>query len=69
MLDSDQALDWYFNHYLKRQLDVNYGIRDEDGQLMMGDQPVKVEYGKIIVRDNVYPATSDLWALWKKIQI
>ena len=57
------ALDFYFNHYPKNKLDTNYGIRYEDGHLMMGSEPVEVEDNKIIVGQNEYPTTNDLWAL------
>ena len=64
MLDSNQSLDFYFHHYLKNKLDVNYGIRKENDQLMMRDQAVVVkDNNNIIVENNVYSSTNDLWAL------
>ena len=63
IVDSNQALDFYFNHYPKNKLDTNYGIRYDENILMMGDKPVEVENDKIIVGDNEYPTTQGLWAL------
>ena len=61
--DGINALDFYYNHYPRQSLDVNYGIRVENGNLLIGDQPVKVEDNKIIVGDKEYVSTPQLWAL------
>ena len=61
--DGSNALDFYFNHYPRESLDVNYGIRIENGELVIGDQPVKIEDNKIIINDKEYVSTPKLWAL------
>ena len=57
------ALDFCYNHYPRQSLDVNYGIRVENGDLLIGDQPVKVEDNKIIINGKEYVSTPNLWAL------
>ena len=57
------ALDFYYNHYPRQSLDVNYGIRVENGDLLIGEQPVKVEDNKIIINGKEYVSTPNLWTL------
>ena len=62
--DGNNALDFYYNYYPRRSLDINYGIRKgDDGEPVIGDQPVKFEENKIIIGDKEYDSTSQLWAL------
>ena len=42
---------------------MNYGIRNENEGLVIGDLPVKVEDNKIIIGDKEYVSTPQLWAL------
>ena len=46
--DGSNALDFYFNHYPKKNLDENYGIRVQGDQLVIGDQAVEIKGNKII---------------------
>jgi hypothetical protein len=57
------ALDFYLHRYPKTKLDVNYGIRDESGRLMMGDTEVDVKDNNIHVKEHEFKGTNDLWSL------
>ena len=62
--DGSLALDFYYNHYPKNKLDDNYGLRMNDNdELVIGDQPVKIEGNNIIINDKEYVGTPNLWAL------
>ena len=62
--DGSLALDFYYNHYPKNKLDDNYGLRmDDNDELVIGDQPVKIEGNNIIINDKEYVGTPNLWAL------
>ena len=43
---------------------MNYGIqKGNDGEPVIGDQPVKFKGDKIIINDREYDSTTQLWAL------
>ena len=63
ILDGEYAMEFYFNDFPENRLDVNYGIRLEDNQLIMGNKQIDLRDNKIIVGNNEYTGTRDLWAL------
>ena len=57
------AIDYYLDH--EKNLDKYYGIKEEDGNLVLGNKQVLVddENSNITVDDRVYEGTPGLWAL------
>ena len=63
ILDGEYAMQFYFNDFPENRRDENYGIRIEDNELFMGNKEINLDGNKIIVGNNEYTGTRDLWAL------
>ena len=56
------AIDYYLNH--EKNLDRYYGIKEEDGNLVLGNKQVLVdENSDITIDDQTYVGTPGLWAM------
>ena len=56
-------LDFYLHRFTPAKVDRLYGIREEDGQLMMGYRDVEVKNNNIYVEGTEFIGTTELWAL------
>ena len=56
-------LDFYLHRFTPAKVDRLYGIRQEDGKLVMGYRDVEVKNNNIYVEGQEFIGSTELWAL------